>query len=186
MPNVADEFNAIAEYFSPRVIASANGQYVKLAKFRGEFPFHAHADEDEGARVDRLGEEVVDAVADGAAEGGAEEERRGEDAAGRPGADRRRGRDHLREVDERELRREDLVAEDERRRLVAVPEDLGVARGPDRADDEAAERRLQGERELYLREDAVRGAERLEEERATRRRGDAEERSGGIVLLARP
>ncbi len=41
MPNVADEFNAITEHFSPRVIAMANGQYFKLAKFKGEFPFHA-------------------------------------------------------------------------------------------------------------------------------------------------
>lgn len=48
-----DEFNAITEYFSPRVIAIANGQYVKLAKFKGEFPFHAHADEDEFFLVHR-------------------------------------------------------------------------------------------------------------------------------------
>lgn len=51
--HLADEFNAITEYFSPRVIAIANGQYVKLAKFKGEFPFHAHADEDEFFLVDR-------------------------------------------------------------------------------------------------------------------------------------
>jgi mannose-6-phosphate isomerase-like protein (cupin superfamily) len=51
--HLVDEFNAITEYFSPRVIAIANGQYVKLAKFRGEFPFHAHADEDEFFLVHR-------------------------------------------------------------------------------------------------------------------------------------
>jgi hypothetical protein len=53
MSNVADEFNAITEHFSPRVIAMANGQYFKLAKFKGEFPFHAHADEDESILVHR-------------------------------------------------------------------------------------------------------------------------------------
>ncbi|MBV9078957.1 MAG: cupin domain-containing protein [Methylobacteriaceae bacterium] len=41
------EFAAIAEHWSPRVIATANGQYVKLAKVRGEFVWHSHADEDE-------------------------------------------------------------------------------------------------------------------------------------------
>ena len=53
MLNVADEFNAITEHFSPRVIAMANGQYFKLAKFKGEFPFHSHADEDEFFLVHR-------------------------------------------------------------------------------------------------------------------------------------
>ena len=47
------EFEAISDYFSPRVIAIANGQYVKLAKFKGEFPFHSHADEDEFFLVHR-------------------------------------------------------------------------------------------------------------------------------------
>jgi mannose-6-phosphate isomerase-like protein (cupin superfamily) len=50
MPSVghlAREFEAITEYFSPRVVAMANGQYVKLAKVKGEFVWHAHAEEDE-------------------------------------------------------------------------------------------------------------------------------------------
>lgn len=53
MSNITDEFNAITEYFSPRVVAIANGQYVKLAKFKGEFPFHSHAEEDEFFLVHR-------------------------------------------------------------------------------------------------------------------------------------
>jgi len=56
MPNsghLIEEFESITEYFSRRVIAIANGQYVKLAKFKGEFPFHAHADEDEFFLVHR-------------------------------------------------------------------------------------------------------------------------------------
>ena len=51
--HLTTEFNAITEYFSPRVVAIANGQYVKLAKFKGEFPFHAHAEEDEFFLVHR-------------------------------------------------------------------------------------------------------------------------------------
>jgi transcriptional regulator GlxA family with amidase domain len=51
--HLIQEFEAITEYFSPRVIAIANGQYVKLAKFKGEFPFHAHTEEDEFFLVHR-------------------------------------------------------------------------------------------------------------------------------------
>ena len=35
------------DHWSPRIIAALNGQEVKLAKFRGAFDWHAHADEDE-------------------------------------------------------------------------------------------------------------------------------------------
>jgi mannose-6-phosphate isomerase-like protein (cupin superfamily) len=45
--NVTAEFERIDELWSPRVIAAANGQFVKLAKVRGEFVWHDHADEDE-------------------------------------------------------------------------------------------------------------------------------------------
>jgi mannose-6-phosphate isomerase-like protein (cupin superfamily) len=45
--NIDREFEAIAEYWSPRVIAQANGQYVKLAKVKGEFVWHHHDNEDE-------------------------------------------------------------------------------------------------------------------------------------------
>ena len=45
--NLDTEFAAITEYWSPRVVAMANGQYVKLAKVKGEFVWHAHAAEDE-------------------------------------------------------------------------------------------------------------------------------------------
>ena len=47
------EFDAITEHWSPRVIAIANGQYVKLAKVHGEFVWHAHAQEDEFFLVHR-------------------------------------------------------------------------------------------------------------------------------------
>lgn len=35
------------DHWSPRIIAELNGQQVKLAKFLGEFPWHAHPEEDE-------------------------------------------------------------------------------------------------------------------------------------------
>jgi len=45
--NLDKEFGEISEYWSPRVVAAANGQYVKVVKVKGEFLWHAHADEDE-------------------------------------------------------------------------------------------------------------------------------------------
>jgi mannose-6-phosphate isomerase-like protein (cupin superfamily) len=45
--NVDAEFGGITEQWSPRVIAAANGQYVKLAKVQGELVWHSHAGEDE-------------------------------------------------------------------------------------------------------------------------------------------
>ncbi len=35
------------DHWNPRIVAELNGQHVKLAKFRGEFVWHAHAHEDE-------------------------------------------------------------------------------------------------------------------------------------------
>ena len=40
-------FEAVEEYWSPRVVAQVNDQYVKVAKLRGEFTWHAHEHEDE-------------------------------------------------------------------------------------------------------------------------------------------
>ena len=45
--NLDAEFAAVFELWSPRVVAIANGQHVKVAKVKGEFVWHAHADEDE-------------------------------------------------------------------------------------------------------------------------------------------
>ena len=41
------EFAQIHEHWSPRVIARVNDQYVKLAKLKGEFVWHAHEHTDE-------------------------------------------------------------------------------------------------------------------------------------------
>lgn len=44
---IETEFSAITEYWSPRVVAELNGQYMKLAKVKGELVWHAHSEEDE-------------------------------------------------------------------------------------------------------------------------------------------
>lgn len=44
---LADKFARFDDRWSPKIVGEANGQYVKLAKVEGVFPWHAHADEDE-------------------------------------------------------------------------------------------------------------------------------------------
>jgi mannose-6-phosphate isomerase-like protein (cupin superfamily) len=45
--NLAEKFNLIQEYWSPKIAGRLNGQYVKLAKFKGDFVWHHHENEDE-------------------------------------------------------------------------------------------------------------------------------------------
>ncbi len=45
--NLKQKFDLFQEYWSPRVAGELNDSYVKLAKFKGEFVWHHHADEDE-------------------------------------------------------------------------------------------------------------------------------------------
>ena len=45
--NLSDAFETINEYWSPRIAGDLNGQHVKLAKFKGEFDWHFHENEDE-------------------------------------------------------------------------------------------------------------------------------------------
>lgn len=42
-----DEFAAISDYWSPRVVGELNGQLVKFVRLKGEFQWHRHAQEDE-------------------------------------------------------------------------------------------------------------------------------------------
>ena len=42
--DLAAAFARITEHWRPRVVAELNGQEVKLAKLRGEFVWHHHAD----------------------------------------------------------------------------------------------------------------------------------------------
>ncbi|MBN1200568.1 MAG: cupin domain-containing protein [Anaerolineae bacterium] len=45
--NLAAKFSLFDEHWSPKVVGELNGSYVKLAKIKGEFIWHHHADEDE-------------------------------------------------------------------------------------------------------------------------------------------
>jgi len=49
MPKISllTKFSLIHEHWRPKVIATLNGQEVKLVKFCGTFPWHTHANEDE-------------------------------------------------------------------------------------------------------------------------------------------
>jgi mannose-6-phosphate isomerase-like protein (cupin superfamily) len=45
--NVGEKFGLFSDYWSPKVVAELNDSYVKLAKFKGEFVWHHHENEDE-------------------------------------------------------------------------------------------------------------------------------------------
>ena len=45
--SLQNKFEQIPDYWHPRIIGELNGQYVKLAKLKGEFVWHRHAAEDE-------------------------------------------------------------------------------------------------------------------------------------------
>lgn len=45
--NIINLFNLVKEYWSPKVIADVNEDYIKIAKIKGEIVWHDHEDEDE-------------------------------------------------------------------------------------------------------------------------------------------
>jgi mannose-6-phosphate isomerase-like protein (cupin superfamily) len=45
--DIESRFAELADYWSPKVIGQVNDQYVKIAKLKGEFVWHAHDAEDE-------------------------------------------------------------------------------------------------------------------------------------------
>lgn len=45
--NIADKLALVEERWTPKVIGELNGQYVKIVKCLGEYPWHFHAEEDE-------------------------------------------------------------------------------------------------------------------------------------------
>jgi mannose-6-phosphate isomerase-like protein (cupin superfamily) len=45
--NLKSKLASFSEHWSPKIVGELNGQYVKLAKFVGEFVWHHHANEDE-------------------------------------------------------------------------------------------------------------------------------------------
>ncbi len=44
---LAEKLERIHDHWRPRVVGELNGQEVKVVKFRGEFIWHQHPDEDE-------------------------------------------------------------------------------------------------------------------------------------------
>lgn len=45
--NVHEKLAQILDHWNPRVVAELNRQHIKLVKFKGEFVWHDHANEDE-------------------------------------------------------------------------------------------------------------------------------------------
>jgi len=45
--NINDKLDKFHDHWSPRIIGELNGQYVKLAKVKGEMVWHSHKNEDE-------------------------------------------------------------------------------------------------------------------------------------------
>jgi mannose-6-phosphate isomerase-like protein (cupin superfamily) len=45
--NLAEKFGHITEYWKPHIAGELNGQLVKVVKFKGEFVWHHHENEDE-------------------------------------------------------------------------------------------------------------------------------------------
>ena len=45
--NLHQKLSLFSDYFNPKIVAELNGQQVKLVKFKGEFVWHHHEQEDE-------------------------------------------------------------------------------------------------------------------------------------------
>jgi mannose-6-phosphate isomerase-like protein (cupin superfamily) len=45
--NLAQKLGLFDEYWSPKIVGELNESYVKLVKFKGEFVWHHHENEDE-------------------------------------------------------------------------------------------------------------------------------------------
>jgi len=45
--NINEKFEQVKNYWDPHIVGELNGQMVKLVKFKGEFTWHKHDNEDE-------------------------------------------------------------------------------------------------------------------------------------------
>lgn len=45
--NIAEKLSRFSDHWNPRIVGELNGQHVKLVKFKGEFVWHKHDEEDE-------------------------------------------------------------------------------------------------------------------------------------------
>lgn len=44
---IAEKLDLFTDYFNPRIVGELNGQHIKIVKFKGEFVWHHHDEEDE-------------------------------------------------------------------------------------------------------------------------------------------
>jgi len=45
--DLGEKLSLFSEHWQPKIVGELNGQYVKLAKLKGEFVWHQHENEDE-------------------------------------------------------------------------------------------------------------------------------------------
>ena len=45
--NLFQKFSLFNEHWSPKIVGELNGQHIKLGKFKGDFVWHKHDEEDE-------------------------------------------------------------------------------------------------------------------------------------------
>ena len=45
--NLKEKLNLFNDYWNPKIVGELNNQHVKLVKFKGEFVWHKHIEEDE-------------------------------------------------------------------------------------------------------------------------------------------
>lgn len=45
--NLKEKLKTFNEYWAPKIVGELNNQFVKVAKFKGEFVMHKHKEEDE-------------------------------------------------------------------------------------------------------------------------------------------
>lgn len=45
--NLNEKFSMLKEVYVPKIVGTLNGQYIKIAKFKGPYIMHSHEDEDE-------------------------------------------------------------------------------------------------------------------------------------------
>lgn len=45
--NIEEKLSLFSDHWNPKIVGELNGQHIKLVKFKGEFVWHKHDDEDE-------------------------------------------------------------------------------------------------------------------------------------------
>lgn len=45
--NIAEKFKSVDAFWDPKIVGDLNGQFVKIARIKGEFVMHKHDHEDE-------------------------------------------------------------------------------------------------------------------------------------------